>query len=381
MRYLLLLVLLVGSLPVGADDGRDSPLHVVVFYSPRCRTCRRMKEELLPKLAKAYPGQIVFDYLDADLHQNYRQLAALCQSRQEHPRVPAVLIGDRLILGSHRIKKQLPAEISNHLQKPYRKSVLEPVFAQVFLEERFRGLAWLTIMGAGLIDGVNPCAFTVIVFFMSFLALHGYQKRELIIVGSTYLSTVLLAYLLIGIGLFNFLYTLKPFYLVSRIFHLLMATLCFTLGTLSIYDYFRFRSSRRPEASILQLPKSLKQHIHGIIRKRFKAEGVAANLWQLVLGTVVVGFLVSLLEGVCTGQIYLPVISLVLNLSTLRGQALSYLLLYNLMFIIPLLIVFLFALWGTTSDRFAGFLKKMFGVVRITMAGLLFALGLLLLLG
>jgi len=50
------------------------------------------------------------------------------------------------------------------------------------------------------------------------------------------------------------------------------------------------------------------------------------------------------------------------------------------MFIIPLLIVFLFALWGTTSDRFAGFLKKMFGVVRITMAGLLFALGLLLLL-
>ena len=34
--------------------------------------------------------------------------------------------------------------------------------------ERFLSFGLFTVLGAGLIDGINPCAFTVLVFFISF---------------------------------------------------------------------------------------------------------------------------------------------------------------------------------------------------------------------
>jgi len=80
---------------------------------------------------------------------------------------------------------------------------------------------------------------------------------------------------------------------------------------------------------------------------------------------------VSLLEAVCTGQLYLPTIVFVLKESTLRLRALGYLLLYNLMFIFPLLLILILALFGTTSEHFSQFLKKHLVIMKVSMAILL----------
>jgi cytochrome c biogenesis protein CcdA len=98
-----------------------------------------------------------------------------------------------------------------------------------------------------------------------------------------------------------------------------------------------------------------------------------------LFSALVAGFLVSLLEAVCTGQVYLPTISFVLKSTTLKFQALAYLLLYNIMFIAPLVVIFALALLGTSSQQFSDFLKKRLGVIKILMAVLFFALGIYLL--
>ena len=136
-------------------------------------------------------------------------------------------------------------------------------------------------------------------------------------------------------------------------------------------DYFKFLKTKEPQESILQLPKFLKLRIHKIMGDEFRRKS-GKNFMILSLTSFLVGFLVSLLEAVCTGQIYLPVISIVVRTSDLRIKALFYLLLYNLMFVVPLVVIFLLSLWGVSSLQFSNFLRKNFGIIRVAMSILFF---------
>ena len=86
------------------------------------------------------------------------------------------------------------------------------------------------------------------------------------------------------------------------------------------------------------------------------------------------GLLISFLELACTGQIYLPTIIFVSSIPELRGRAIFYLVLYNLMFIIPLIVVFILAFYGTTSKQLTEFLRKHAAAVKLGMAALFVAL-------
>ena len=84
---------------------------------------------------------------------------------------------------------------------------------------------------------------------------------------------------------------------------------------------------------------------------------------------------ISLIELACTGQIYLPVIMFVLSVPEMQVQAVSYLFLYNLMFIVPLVIVFLAAYWGTSSERTGMFVNRHTSVVKLATSLLFVVMG------
>jgi len=104
------------------------------------------------------------------------------------------------------------------------------------------------------------------------------------------------------------------------------------------------------------------------------------KLYRLIISAFVTGFLISLLESVCTGQLYLPTITFVLKESSLRLRALAYLLLYNFMFILPLGGILILALLGTTQEGFSRFMKEHLSAVKLSMAILFFVLGIFILL-
>jgi cytochrome c biogenesis protein CcdA len=199
---------------------------------------------------------------------------------------------------------------------------------KVGLVEFFQRFTLLGIIIAGLEDGINPCAFTVIVFFISYLALQGYKRRQLIAIGLTFISTVFIAYLLIGLGLFNFLYALKGFWVVTKIINLSIGIFSILLGALALYDFFKFRKTGQTEGLLLQLPKAVKDQIHSVIGlhyRKSKDKSTEVNIFRLILSAVFTGFLVTLLEAVCTGQLYLPTITFILKTSHLKLQAFAYL--------------------------------------------------------
>ena len=63
---------------------------------------------------------------------------------------------------------------------------------------------FLAVLGAGLLDGVNPCAIAMLLLFVSLLGFTE-KKKILILVSITYIFALFISYLFIGFGLLNLL--------------------------------------------------------------------------------------------------------------------------------------------------------------------------------
>ncbi len=245
------------------------------------------------------------------------------------------------------------------------------------LKKEFSAFSASAVAGSGLIDGINPCAFAVIVFFISFLAVYGYSRAEIVVVGSAYCLGVFVAYVLIGMGILRALYALSGFYLAMKVFYYLMAAACFAFAGLSVRDYLLYKKTGSAEGFALQLPQALKLKINrvmGLLRHKDGSMGMG----RLFTAAFAVGLMVSVIEAVCTGQVYVPTLAYIMKDPSLRAKAFAYLLLYNLMFIVPLVVVFAVSLAGCSSERVGGFFKRRLGAAKLLLAALFTALGVLL---
>ncbi len=243
-------------------------------------------------------------------------------------------------------------------------------------EALFSQITLWAIIGAGLADGINPCAFAVIVFFVSFLAAYKYTKKEIIIVGTAYCASVFLAYLLMGLGAFHFLYAMKGFRYVTLAVQWGTIALCVIFLALSLYDFIVYQRTKKSEKMLLQLPKSYKEYIHKVMR--FFLKDKQSSMWRLLLAAFAVGFVVSGVEAVCTGQVYLPTCVVILKEAGSQSwKAAEYLIMYNLMFVLPLVLVFVLTLCGKESATFNNWLKKHLGLSKFLLCCVF--LGLLLL--
>lgn len=71
-----------------------------------------------------------------------------------------------------------------------------------------------------------------------------------------------------------------------------------------------------------------------------------------------------------TGQVYLPTIIFVLGVPELQSRAALYLVLYNLLFVLPLVVVFVLAYLGTTSQQLGQFINRRAATIKLLTAGL-----------
>ncbi|MCX5702659.1 MAG: hypothetical protein NTW64_06810 [Candidatus Omnitrophica bacterium] len=376
-------VILIPFLIYGQESGKTRG-KLIMFHSLTCHECIKVKNEIMPGIEKKFKDRIDIEYLDIADIENYKLLLSL----EEKDRVklsngmPIFYCAGRFLNGERAIKSGLDAFIIQSLQGQERGKIES--LPSIDLISRFKAFEAFTIVNLGLIDGINPCAFTVLVFFISFLAVQGYRKKELIAIGFCFISAVFITYLLVGIGAFAFLYRLNKFWLVAKIINFSIGVFSIMLGIFALYDFFKFKRTRKTEGLALQLPQGVKNQIHKVIGLHYRvnksAEGANTKrpLIRLILSALITGFLVSILEAICTGQTYLPTITFVLKTTHLKMQALGYLLLYNFMFITPLLLIFFFALSGTTSEQFSEILKKHLLTIKILMAAVFFGLGIFL---
>jgi hypothetical protein len=283
---------------------------------------------------------------------------------------PSIFIGNDSLSPEEITEPKVEALIQKY-ERVEAKSALEVDKGEIKKAEesmmnRFKSLGVLTIISAGLIDGINPCAFATLIFFISYLSMVGRKRREILWVGLGFSGAVFATYLLIGFGILSFIQHLSFLPLFSRIVYLITIAIALILGIYSLYDYIQLKRGR-PSEMKLQLPEFLKNRIHKTIREETKSN-------RYFLAAMASGFVVSILEFTCTGQVYLPTILFVTNIPSMKTSAVSYLLLYNFMFIIPLLIIFGIVYRGVTSEQLGFFLQKRASSIKLITSLLFFAL-------
>jgi cytochrome c biogenesis protein CcdA len=357
--------------PAMQDAAEEVPLEF--YYAAGCRRCQRFLRRTLPELERELGVSLPVregNILDPGVYEEYRRLL---DSRGEKERAfPALRVGSRLLQGEAEIQRELRAAVleAREEQPAGRAAQPAPPSAGPGGAGGLLGakLALLPILAAGLLDGVNPCAFTTLVFLLSALAMAGRSRRQILWIGACFTAAVLLTYLAIGAGLLQGLRLAGAFPVVASALRWLLIAGLAVLAGLSLYDYFLVRAGRSQDI-LLQLPEAFKQRIHRDIRERSRAAGLAAS-------SLALGFLVAVFELACTGQVYFPTLIYLVRVRPGAGSF-FYLLLYNLGFILPLGAVFLLAWLGVGSQRLSAFARRSLAGVKLALAALFVGLAVL----
>lgn len=222
-----------------------------------------------------------------------------------------------------------------------------------------------TVIVAGVIDGINPCAFTVLLLFVTAL-LTTLQAGEqsvnavrwrMLGLGGIYIAAIFLTYLALGVGLLKSLDFFTRQHVPAR-FGALLAIL---FGLWMIKDFFLPDLGWR-----LQAP--------GRVGEFARQSAQKATIPALIVG----GFLIGLCTVPCSGAVYLGVLSLLaLQPTALMGY--GYLLLYNVVFILPLVVILVAASARPTLNRLAHWNLHHKDWVRLALGGGVAAMGLLIL--
>jgi cytochrome c biogenesis protein CcdA len=358
-------------------NSEQADLDILYFYSPGCRTCRRVRDYVLPHIHRQWGTRIAIEKIDIDNADGFVRLLSVREQYGVADKHSPFLfvVGDSIIQGGDNLTARLDTRIAEALDGGETSFVAEAqAFDDPSLQARhlWQTLSFWTIVGAGLIDGVNPCAFATLVFFISFLAWSGSTRKQLLIVGGGFSASVFIVYFLLGLGAFRALQALSFYSLVSQWIWWLTLGLLGVLTVLSTIDLIRYLMTGKTSSAILQLSPANKRRVHRAVRRGLSTP-------SLLLGSLLTGATVTLFEAACTGQVYLPTIVLLSRDPVFAGRAVGMLLLYNLLFILPLLVVFILAWAGTASQRFAEWSRQHYGWTRGALS-LLFLLMLFLML-
>ena len=155
----------------------------------------------------------------------------------------------------------------------------------------------------------------------------GSSKRALR-AGLIYTFVVFVTYFLSGLGIFK---VIQSFSSVTRIIYLLSGILVLIFGILELVDFLR-----KDKESIVKISGKVKPLIEKFIHK------------GTIPAMIVLGVLVSLFELPCTGGIYLALLNL---MAINKTFGIPYLLLYNFIFVLPLIIITFLIYKGTSPER------------------------------
>lgn len=186
-----------------------------------------------------------------------------------------------------------------------------------------------SILIAALIDSINPCAFGVLIFLMASLLKMGSSRRALR-AGLIYSLVVFLVYFFIGWGLYGIIdsFSSSPSFYY---FYLFVAIFIFLLGLLQLKDIFWYGKGVTLRISSKAKP----------IMEKFIKEGTLISI-------IILGVIVSLFELPCTGEVYIGILTL---MSIHQTFGLTYLFIYNLIFVLPLIILTYLIYRGTSTDK------------------------------
>ena len=220
---------------------------------------------------------------------------------------------------------------------------------------------WIVIAAAA-IDSINPCVFGVLIFLLAYMLAVFKSRARMIFAGLIYITFVYITYFLLGVGIFTLAYTAG----FAKYFYWFAASLAIGAGLLEIKDFFWYGKW----FSLAIIPGGSER-----IKKYTKLMGKLETKHPVLslLVAAVLGIFVVFVELPCTGAPYLAILGMLSTGDYASGIPL--LLLYNLVFILPLFVIMTIAYLGFASKSLEKWRKENRGIMRLAIGILLISLG------
>ncbi len=218
-----------------------------------------------------------------------------------------------------------------------------------------------TIILTALVDSINPCAIGVLILLIStLLALgNGKNKGKILGVGLIYISAVYITYFLAGLGLTAFFHNIPI--TVAEYISIIVGSIIVVAGLIEIKDFFWYG-----QGISLSIPPDKVKKIEELAKK------------ITFPGIIFLGVFVAAVELPCTGGPYLA-ITLILSQS-FNIQSVYLLLIYNLIFVLPLIIILFLVYFGIKIQVIKKWKMKNRAWMRLAIGIILILLGWLLIL-
>lgn len=338
----------------------EKKICILFFYTPGCPSCQKVKD-FLYSLSKKYPLEIR-KYVKT-IPENAEMLNYLYKKYNiTRMRAANIFIGDKFFYSVSQAK-----EIENEIRKWLGTGLCCPELGKENIEEEFKEWTLLTVIVGGLLDGINPCAFATLIFFIAYLE-RVKRKKAILPVGLAFAVGVYISYFLIGLGLLHFLDAIRE--IASLYLYTTIGIAAIIIGSISIIDFFIAKKGKR---IILQLPSFIKKRRGRIIRRITEDKKIIV----LAIISFSAGAIISAIELVCTGQVYIPTLTAVIQgTSSLKLTALLYLMVYNFMFILPLLIILSLFYYGYSAKEIGEMQKKSYAYIKLIIGIFLICIGL-----
>lgn len=360
LPILCVLLLFLGSFVIQAGE-----VDLVYFHEHGCSDCARTAsflETISPKYSEL--NILRYEIHEADAQDLLDRL--LVAYGAELGPVPILFIGDvALVEDTFYGLTETPTTVSGRA----REMRLDAVIAQAIAEDapspllraeatEGQGLAGkLTlpvVILAAAADSVNPCTFAVLVLLLGTLLVAG-RKGKVLQAGLAFIAAIYISYFLMGIGIFSAIQAAG----VQRPFILVVSSLAILLGLWNMKDFFAYG-----KWFTIEVPQRWRPTV-----KRVTASVVS------IPGAFAVGILDSLFLLPCSSGPYIAILALLSKTAT-QAQGIGLLLFYNLIFIMPLLIITLAVHFGyTTTARAERWRSARLGKLHLISGIMMFILG------
>ena len=328
---ILLLALVILSLISPLAYAQEEKIDVVYFYGDGCPHCGNL-EEWLDEIKDEYP----INPISYEVYSNPENRDLAIKMAKEYGEsfrgVPMTFICDEVFIGfSESVTAgRMEAKLKGCQQATCVISPLDAV-KECEGDVQKEKLTFASVMTLAVADSINPCALAVLAMaLIALLAKDPAKKKRVLLGGFAFISAVFLTYLIYGGIIIQFFKVLES-YFVSLSFYVraLFALLAIALGIMNLKDFVKYK----PGSFGTEMP----------VKLRPMAKRIIANITS-PYGAFIIGIFVTLFLLPCTIGPYLVVGNILSGLAWVKS--LPWLLLYNIIFVLPMVVVTLLVYFG-----------------------------------
>ncbi|MEE9525196.1 MAG: hypothetical protein V3V78_01145 [Candidatus Woesearchaeota archaeon] len=329
---------------------------IVYFYGSTCPHCADL-EIFLEELEEKYELNIVgFEVYGNETNRDLASKMAV-EYDDSFRGVPMTFIGDKSFVGfSDEIGGKIESQIQNCLETCC-DSPLETLGECAAGESTKEKLTFTSVVALAAADSVNPCALAILTMALIALLVQDPKKKKNVIYGGlAFTAAVFFTYIFYGLVIVQLFKTIAVYFAAaSKVVRIIFALLAILLGLMNIKDYFKYKPGTIGTEMPMFMRPIAKNLIKNITRPR---------------GAFIIGILVTVFLLPCTIGPYIVVGNILSGFDLIKY--LPWLLLYNLIFVLPMLGITFFVYFGyTTVEKVSGWkegnVKKMHLVAGIVL--------------